>query len=73
MSLENTEGPTDPNERIQLQKTMKFSYCQTIGELIFAAISYHPDILYAVIKLSQYSNNLHQDHYIAVKRIYRYL
>ena len=72
-SLEHAEGPTDTNEQIQLQQSMKFSYRQAIGELIFAAITCRPDILYAVIKLSQYSNNPHQDHYIAVKRIYKYL
>ena len=52
---------------------MQFSYRQAIGELLFAAIPCHPDILYAIIRLSQYNKKPARIHYIAVKRVFRYL
>merc|ERR1740124_910450 len=56
-----------------LQKEMGFSYCQAIGKNLFAAITCRPDILYCVIKLSQYNTKPARIHYLAVKRIFRYL
>ena len=52
---------------------MGFSYQSAIGELIYALVTYRPDISYSTIKMSQYSNNLARCHYIAIKNIFRYL
>ena len=52
---------------------MGFAYRQAIGELLFAAITCRPDILYCIIKLSQYNTKPARIHYIAVKRVFRYL
>ena len=52
---------------------MGFSYRQAISEILFAAITCRPDILYLVINLSQYSNNPGEVHYVAVKRVFKYL
>ena len=71
--LETTEGPTDVIEQKELATAMHFSYRQAIGELLFAAITCRPDIMYAVIKLSQYSNAPAKVHFIAVKNVFRYL
>ena len=71
--LEITEGPTDVIEQKELAAAMIFSYAQAIGELLFAAITCRPDIMYAVIKLSQYSNAPAKVHFIAVKNVFRYL
>ena len=71
--LEDAKGPPDDTARAILEKEMIFSYQQAIGELLFAAIICHPDILYAIIKLSQYNNKPAHVHYIAVKRVFKYL
>ena len=52
---------------------MNFSYHQRIGELLFAAITYHPNILYDIIRLSQYSTHPIKIHYIAVRCVFKYL
>jgi hypothetical protein len=52
---------------------MGFSYCQAIGELIFAMTICQLDISPAVIKLSQYSQAPGKYHYQAVKAIFVYL
>ena len=71
--LENIKGPTDVSEQNALAKQMNFSYRQAIGELLFAAITCRPDIMYPVVKLSQFSNVPAPIHFIAVKNIFRYL
>ena len=71
--LELATGPPDPDAKIHLETEMKFSYRQAIGELLFAAITCRPDILYAIIKLSQYNTKPARVHYVAVKRVFRYL
>ena len=52
---------------------MKFAYIQVIRELLFSAITCRPDILYSIIRLSQYNNKPSQIHYVAVKRFLWYL
>jgi hypothetical protein len=52
---------------------MGFSYCQAIGELIFAMTVKRIDISYPIIKLSQYSAQPSKVHYQAVKDIFVYL
>lgn len=64
--LETTQGPTDTIAHATLQKEMGFSYRQVIGEILFAAITCRPDILYYVIKLSQCSTKLASIRYSAV-------
>jgi len=44
-----------------------------MGNLMFAAIMSHPDIIYAVGQVSRFLNNPRKTHWIAVKRILRYL
>ena len=71
--LESAVGPTEVNAHALLQKEMDFSYRQAMGEILFAAITCRPDILYSIIKLSQYNNKPARIHYIAVKRVFKYL
>ena len=72
-TIETSIGSDNVHEQKSLQLQMGFSYRRTIGELMFAAVTCRPDILHTVIKLSQYSNRPASVHYIAVKRVYRYL
>jgi len=71
--LETSIGPIEPMAKATLQREMMFSYRQAIGELLFAAITCRPDIMYSIIKLSQYSTKPAKIHYIAVKRVFKYL
>ena len=52
---------------------MQLNYRQAIGKLIYAMVTYRPDISFPLIKLSQYSDNPAEEHYIAVKDIFHYL
>lgn len=52
---------------------MTFSYRQAIREIVFAPITCRPDILYSIIKLSQYNNKPAKIYYIAVKRVFKFL
>ena len=71
--LATKRGPIDIKEASKLQHKMGFRYRQAIGELMFAAITCRPDIMYATIFLSQSSTHPAACHYQAVKRIFRYL
>jgi hypothetical protein len=72
-TLKLSYGPEDVKEERELETQMGFSYCQAIGELIFAMTICQLDISPAVIKLSQYSQAPGKYHYQAVKAIFVYL
>lgn len=71
--LENSEVPTTEAEKRKLQNQMGFNYRQAIGTLIYMIVTCGPNILYPLIKLSQYNNNPLQVHYEAVKHLFKYL
>ena len=48
-------------------------YTKAIGSLMYAAIQTRPDISFTVQHLSQYTTNLTQEHWTAVKRVLWYL
>lgn len=48
-------------------------YQQAVGSLIFAACVTRPDIMFAVVNVSKFSNNPKMEYWKAVKRILRYL
>ena len=72
-ALENDKGPEDIVTQRKLATNMNFKYRQAIGELLFAAVTCRPDILFAVIKLSQYSTRPAKIHFQAVKHVFKYL
>ena len=59
---------TEDEESFSLQ-----IYQQAIGCLTYASTATRPDIATAVNMLSQYSSNPSKEHWIAVKRIFRYI
>ena len=71
--------PMDPN--VVLTKWSKAPkdnrasnlYAAAIGSLMYAAIGTRPDISFAVQTLSQFSQNPGPDHWVALKRVLRYL
>ena len=66
-------APLTPKELRQIEKEMKFTYKQGIGELIYAMVTCRPDISFPLIKLSQYSTKPSRIHFEAVRDIYAYL
>jgi hypothetical protein len=51
----------------------KTPYREAIGSLMYAAVTTHPDISFAVSTLSQFLENPGDAHWEAVQRIFRYL
>jgi len=71
-SLEEAEALSEP-DLLALETKLGFSYRQAIGELIYALVTCRPDILFAAIKLSQYSASPALCHFNAIKDIFRFL
>ena len=72
--LELIIGPlAETPEAIALEKKWGFTYRQCLGELIYAFITTRPDIGPAVATLAKFSAYPADCHYVAVKRLYRYL
>ena len=51
---------------------MGFVYRAAVGKLIYALITYQPDISFAVTNLIQYSHAPAVCHYVAIKNVFRY-
>ena len=66
-----TENTAEPKENKNGRTSIE--YATRIGELLYAAHATRPDILYAMITLAQFTNNPAEEHWTAVKRIFRYL
>ena len=76
--------PLDPNTRLvaRISSTTKEDqgsnfpvefYQSAVGSLMYAMLGTRPDIAYAVGLVSQFNHAPHWDHWVAVKRIFRYL
>lgn len=61
--------PSQANERIMKQ----YPYQCLIGTLMYLAVTTRPDIAYAVNFMSQFNTNYSVEHWMAAKRILRYL
>jgi hypothetical protein len=66
------ETPINPVERTRADNN-HFRHCAAICELIWPMITTRPEILYPVVKLSQFSSNPAKVHYDAVCGIFKYL
>ena len=51
----------------------KFPYREAIGSLMYAAVTTHPNISFAISTLSQFLENLGEVHWEAAKQVFRYL
>ena len=54
-------------------KCIGIPYQSAVGALMYAMLGTRPDIAYAITSLSQFSNNPGYVHWIALKRVLRYL
>ena len=64
-----TKGMSPKEENDRLSEP----YQNAVGALMYAALGTRPDISYAVGVISYFSSNLGEQHWRAVKRIFRYL
>ncbi|GAB6025573.1 hypothetical protein CHUAL_014034 [Chamberlinius hualienensis] len=71
--------PMDPNHKLLLpekpnaEEMKRLPYQKLIGSLMYLAVSTRPDISYAVSALSQFNCNYTNEHFVAAKRVLRYL
>jgi hypothetical protein len=67
-------GPKEGTiEYHELSTKMGFSYWTLLGELIYAYITCHPDIGYAIVTLSKFASSPTAFHYTSLKNMTCYL
>jgi len=57
----------------EAEKMKKVPYLEAVGSLMYAMLGTRPDIAFAVGVVSRYSSDPRHEHWVAVKRILRYL
>ncbi|KAL0413520.1 UNVERIFIED_CONTAM: Retrovirus-related Pol polyprotein from transposon TNT 1-94 [Sesamum radiatum] len=62
-----------PKTEEEKKHMIKILYASAVGSLMYAMMCIRPDLCYAVGIVSRYQSNPRSDHWIAVKRILRYL
>ena len=62
-----------PKNNFEIQEMQKISYASVIGSLMYAQVCTHSDIAYIVGMLGRYLSNAGNGHWIAAKRVMRYL
>ena len=62
-----------PKNNFEIQEMQQIPYALAIGSLMYAQVCKRLDIAYIVGMLGRYLSNLGKDHWIAAKRVMRYL
>ena len=62
-----------PKTKEELAEMEKIPYQQAVGSILYLAQSTRPDLVYAINNVSRFNNNFGKAHWVAVKRILRYL
>ncbi|KAL0333148.1 UNVERIFIED_CONTAM: Retrovirus-related Pol polyprotein from transposon TNT 1-94 [Sesamum calycinum] len=62
-----------PKTEEEKKRMTKISYASAVGSLMYAMMCTRPDLCFAVGMVSRYQSNPGPDHWVAVKRILRYL
>ena len=72
--------PSDTNQKLSIKMVDKdnslvgqIPYQEAVGSLLYLTQSTRPDIAFAENDVSRFNNNHSNEHWIAVKRIFRYL
>ena len=55
------------------EDTKELPYQSLTGSLLYATMATHPDITYAIAQLCKYNSSYTQTHWVAAKRVLRYL
>ena len=68
------QGPLEGSKEYkQMQRKMGFAYRTLLGELLYAYVTCHPDIGFAVTTLAKFSTHPHEIHYKYLKGVATYL
>ena len=70
LKLSKKDAPTTEEEKLRMAKV---PYQSAIGAVMYCMLGSRPDIAYAITVLSQFSSNPGWQHWIALKRLIRYL
>ncbi|MBY3556005.1 hypothetical protein HGI15_21915, partial [Modestobacter lapidis] len=70
VKLSAEQSPQNEEEKEQMAS---IPYASAVGSLMYAMVCTRPDIAQAVGVLSRYMSNPGKEHWIAVKRVFRYL
>ena len=62
-----------PKNNLERKSMENVSYAALVGSLMYAQVCTRPDISFAVNMLSRYQSNAGQEHWIAGKKVLRYL
>lgn len=68
-----TNGQLKKPPRANEEEIKKYPYQRLIGALMYLVVSTRPDITYTVNFMSQINTNYTSEHWVAAKRILRYL
>lgn len=68
--LSSTMSPTTEDEKAEMKNV---PYREAVGKLLYLSIATRPDISYAVGVLCRFNDNPGKEHWLAVKRVIRYL
>ncbi|XP_051167218.1 uncharacterized protein LOC127285310 [Leptopilina boulardi] len=74
----STSSPLDPGTKLKkldesLKQEKKYPFRELIGSLMYLAVATRSDLVYAVNHLNQFNNSHGTEHWLAAKRIHRYL
>ena len=69
-SLSVNQRPKTPAE---IERTRGIPYALTVGSLMYAMLCTRPDICFAVGMVNRYQSDPGEEHWIAVKHIFKYL
>jgi hypothetical protein len=72
-ALQTEEGDPNPIAKKALEKKMGFSYCSSIGQLVYAMVCCRPDLSFAAVKLSQHNTCPGKVHFDGVRHALKYL
>ena len=62
-----------PKTQEEEEDMSRVPYASTVGSLMYAMVCIRPNIAHVVGVLSRFMSNLGKEHWIAVKRVFRYL
>ena len=62
-----------PKTQDEIEEMKSIPYSQAVGALMYLMVTNRPDIAYAVTMVARFMQNPGKQHWIAVKRIFRYL
>jgi hypothetical protein len=72
VKLSRNDCPVSDEDKKEMGDMLKI-YQEAVGSLLYASTGTRPDIAHAVNVVSKYNRNPGQAHWMAVKRIFRYL